>query len=240
MAASADALRVRQLMRTHHNERAVAAVLGVTVEEIRAIRLDPTQTLNLPTGGGGPDGAASLWKPPYGSLKAAVQDPALAVAKGSLGASTLYLTRVYVPEAITLENAHWIVTTQATGLTLAELGVYNSDLELIGRTGDVKAKFNSGGAGSPGPQQAPLTPVAGRSLDVGGEGEWVYVGHHQVGGTARAVMAGWTLAVAGLALLDGSPPRCTTRGSTAALPDVIDPLDIAAGGSTVFLWYGLS
>lgn len=218
------------------NVHDVASVLGVTPEEIAAIRLDPSLTLSLPTGGGSGDRA--VWKPPYGSLKAAVQDPALGISKGSLNASTLYLSRVYVADVIDLTRVHWILTGVSTGLTFAELGVYNSAMELLAKTGDVKAQFNTGA--TPGPQSAPLTAVGGRSQHVGGEGEWLYVGHYQVGGTARAAMLGWTMAVAGLALLDGSPPRCTSRGSTNALPDPIDPLDIAAGGSLNFLWYGLS
>jgi hypothetical protein len=188
---------------------------------------------NPPAAGGGEPEA--MWKPPYGSLKAAVSDPALTIVRSGLNASMLYLTRVYVPEEEDFTTVHWITTTAANGITLAELGVWNSDLQLLGRSGDVKAKF----LGQAGPQSQVLTPV--RSLDnIGGEGEWVYVGHHQVGGTARAAMAGHNLAVAGLALLDGSPPRCTTQGSVSALPDEIDPLDIAGGGSTNMMWYGLS
>lgn len=184
-------------------------------------------------GGGSGKPEPVMWKPPYGSLKAAVSDPALTVARTGLVGSMLYLTRVYVPEPIDLTTAHWISTASASGLTLAEVGVYNSDLELLGRTGDVKNKFMA----QAGPDSEVLTPV--RSLHVGGEGKWVYVGHHQVG-TTRAGMAGHNLAVSGLALLDGFPPRCTTQASVAALPDVIDPLDIAGGGSTQMIWYGLS
>jgi hypothetical protein len=232
---TADALRVNALLRTHGSPHRVADELGVSVQSIVDILLDPTKTLSLPTGGGSGDRA--VWKPPYGSLKAAVQDPALAVSKGGLNLSTLYLSRIYVADPIDVTKVHWILTAQGTGLTFAELGLYNSSLQLLGKTGDVHTKFD--GSATTAPQNATLNPVAGRSLHIGGEGQWVYVGHYQLGGTARAQLAGWTLP-SGVAALDGQPPRAASRLSTNALPDPIDPFDIAPGGSTVFIWYGLS
>lgn len=187
----------------------------------------------LAAGGGSGGAPEAMWKPPYGSLKAAVSDPVLTTSRTGLLASQLYLSRVYVPEPIDMSRLHWITTAAASGLTLAEVAVFNPDLELLGRTGDVKAKF----MGLAGPNSELLTPV--RSLHVGGEGEWVFVAHHQVGGTARASMAGHALAISSLALLDGSPPRCTSIGSVNAIPDEIDPLSVQIG-ATNMVWYGIS
>jgi hypothetical protein len=222
-------------MQRHGSAHSVAYELGVPVQTVVDILNDPTKTLPVVSGGAGGDRA--VWKPPYGSLKAAVQDPALALSKGGLSLSTLYLSRIYVPDPIDVTKVHWILTNQGTGLTFAELGLYNSSLQLLGKTGDVHTKFDASASSTP--QNATLTPVAGRSLHIGGEGQWVYVGHYQLGGTVRSQLAGWTLA-SGVAALDGQPPRAASRLSTNALPDPIDPFDIAPGGSTVFIWYGLS
>lgn len=186
-------------------------------------------------GGGGASKDSSLWKAPYGSLITAVQDPALCVVRSGLAGSTMYLSRVYLPEGppVTISEIQSIVTTAGSGLTFVELGIFDHDYELIAKTGDVKASYQSGS----GPKPHPLNVQAGKSLTLDpAVHPWVLAAITQVG-TTRASLGGYALSslVAGI---DGQPPRAFSSGSVSAIPDTLDPP--FAANSANLIWFGLA
>lgn len=228
-----DRLRISELLRNGHGDvNEVAAMLGVTVAQVQAVINDPTDSTKLPSSGGGGDRA--LWKPPYGSLKAATTDPASCQAQGSLLANRVYLSRVYVPDPITLSKVWWVVTTAASGLTSAELSVWDQNMQQIATTGDVHTQFQASG-----PRSANLTARPGKSLQVGGDGQFVYVGHRQAGTTLAAIAAN-VLAINSIVTLDGTPYRASSLGGISSII-TLDPIDPAGLGLANFIaWYGLS
>ena len=102
-------------------------------------------------------------------------DPAQAVNNTALNAGTVYMTRVYIPETVTLAAVNYVVAAVASGTgstTGFVFGVYDPTGTRLATTADQSSAVTTATSKSPA-----LTVDSGKSLTItGGQDIYVYVG----------------------------------------------------------------
>lgn len=108
-----------------------------------------------------------IWQPRHYGLLAWSNSPHPCANPAVTGTTSMWVSKVFVPETITASNVVTYVTTAGSGVTSAYMGVYDSSGALLGQTAQQSTAFNSTGTKS----IALASPVT----ITGGPGVYVYV-----------------------------------------------------------------
>lgn len=153
----------------------------------------------------------------------------------------VYLVRINAPVAITVSNISAVQMANATSLSAAFVGLYDSDGTRLGQSADLTTTWNSGGGGALRTHAlAAATPVSG------GQGRFVWVARLSVGTTGPTWRANGG---------DGGSTGAMNLGYTAAqtrighiltgqttLPASITPANILtnAPNDSMVTWWALT
>jgi hypothetical protein len=189
--------------------------------------------------------SAYVIQPRHHKMLAWAYEPALATTASGAGVTqAMYLTKVYIPENMTVANLLAYVATAGSGLTSANAAVYDGSGQQTGGGAGVRiattatqtSLWTSGGL-----KTMALTADAGASLNwIGGPDVWVYLAVWSVGTTQPAWLRTAALSMienSGLVAADGF--RFARLTGQATLPTSITISTLSTQNLGPF-WMGVS